>query len=1264
MTSSVILMPLAMLVGVAFLSASSGSARANDWENPQMIGRNKEPGHCTLVPYPDARSAKKGTREASPFYRSLNGRWKFHWVNKPADRPRDFYKPDYDVSGWKSIPVPSNWQLQGYGRPIYLNVRYCFPPNPPHIPHNYNPVGSYRTEFDVPAAWTGRRIFLHFAGVKSAFYLWVNGKKVGYSQGSMTPAEFDVTKVVRPGENILAAEVYRWSDGSYLECQDMWRLSGIFRDVSLFSTPPVHVRDYFIRCDLDEAYRDAALEVTAAVRNYTGKAVGAHTVEVALLDEAGKPVGTSPLLTGKVDRLAAGSEVAITMKADVPDPAKWSAEAPHLYTVMLTLKDAAGKALEVQRCRFGFRKVELKGGQLLVNGRAITIKGVNRHEHDPDHGRAIPLSRMIQDVELLKRHNINAVRTSHYADDPKWFDLCDRYGIYLVGETNIESHGMGYHPKRTLGNRPEWKQAHLDRTMRMVERDKNHPSIIIWSLGNEAGDGVNFEATSAWIKQRDPTRLVHYERAGTKPHTDIVCPMYAPISYLVRYARKEQTRPMILCEYAHAMGNSVGNFQDYWDAIEKYKHLQGGFIWDYADQGLRKKSAPRTLVRDRSKSGLRGEVAGRLIKGMTGQAVSDGYVTLPEDPALDVTGKQLTLEAWVKAKPTTTHGPIVGKGDTQYALKVAHGGKELEFFIYDKTWITVRAPLPDDWTTRWHHVAGVYDGKVLKLYIDGELKKTRAHAGEIRHCPHPVNVGRNAEAPDRRFRGAIDKVRIYNRALSADRLNRPDAAPVPSAVLWLEFEPGDLDKVGGGVEYWAYGGDYGDVPNDGNFCCNGIVQPDRTPNPSLHEVKKVYQYVKATPVDLPAGKIRIRNKYDFVSLDFLDATWTLSADGKVLQRGSLPKLALAAGKTQEVTAAFRKPDRQPGTEYWLKITFSLAADTLWAKRGHVVAWDQFKVPLKVPPSPKVKLAAMPPVTLESTDQTVTVAGKDFAVRVGKASGALESFRVGGKELVASPLIPDFWRAPIDNDRGNRMPGRLGVWRRAGQNRTVSSVVAKQLNPQVVRITVDATLPAGGSAYRTVYTVHGSGDVLVEGTLTPKGRLPKLPRFGMQMAMPGEFDTMTWYGRGPHETYWDRKTGGAVDVYTGPVAEQFHNYVRPQETGNKTDVRWMALTDKSGVGLLATGVAPLQDGVGLLSVSAWPFTMDDLEAATHTHELPRRDTITVNLDYKQMGVGGDTSWGARTHSQYTLSAKPYSYTFRLTPVRGKAASLAALSKRSF
>ncbi|MHC4503021.1 MAG: beta-galactosidase, LacZ type [Planctomycetota bacterium] len=1033
-----VILPVVLVAAVVALgfSAAGLAGEGHDWENEQIISRNKEPAHCTFRRYADADAALRGLKEdrgqeASPFRKSLSGKWKFNWVKTPPERPVDFYKPGFDAGAWKDLPVPSNWQMHGYGTPIYSNIRYPFDKRPPRIRgRNGNPVGSYLTTFTVPAGWRGRHVFVHFDGVESAFYLWINGSKVGYSQGSRTPAEFNVTKYLKPGANVLAAEVYRWCDGSFLEDQDFWRLSGIYRDVYLFSVADLHVRDFMVRTPLDERYRDARFELDVKVRNNGGAAARAG-VEAELLDPSGRPVFAK--LAGSVT-VQAGSEGEVKLAQAVANPLKWSAETPNLYTLVLTLKDGKGKVLEAVPCSVGFRSSEIKGGQLLVNGKPVLLKGVNRHEHDPDTGHTISAASMVRDIRLMKQHNINAVRTCHYPDAPVWYDLCDRYGIYLIDEANVESHGMGY-GGASLAKKPSWKTAHLDRTIRMVERDKNHPSVIIWSLGNEAGDGVNFKATSAWTKKRDPSRPIHYERAGNAPHTDIICPMYAPIKRIAGHGRGRSNRPLILCEYAHAMGNSVGNLQDYWDVIEKYRNLQGGFIWDWVDQGLRKT------------------------------------------------------------------GP-------------------------------------------------------------------------------------------------------------------------------------------GGKEFWAYGGDYGDQPNDRNFCCNGLVLPDRRPNPSLLEVKKVYQHVKAEPVDLAAGKVRVRNKYFFVDLGFADVSWEVTADGTVIQHGKLPKLSLGAQEERVLTVPFRRQGLG-SAECFLRISFALAADAPWAERGHVIAWDQFKVPTPKPAPPKRDTTAAPALKLAKSSAAVTVTGRDFAVKVGMKSGAIESFTYAGKELVSAPLAPNFWRVPIDNDRGNKMPRRLGVWRNAGPKRKVDSVKADEPRPGTVRITTQATLAAGGSKCTAVYTVHGSGEVVVECSVEPVGKLPKLPRFGMQTAIPGELATMTWYGRGPHETYWDRKTGAAVGIYSGKVAELVHPYARPQENANRTDVRWAAFTNREGVGLLVTGMP-------LLSITAWPYTMRDLEGAGHIHELPRRDTVTLNVDYKQMGVGGDNSWGARTHDEYTLPPKPYTYRFSLRP----------------
>ena len=1027
----------ALAAALLFLAPVLSSSEGQDWENPKVLGINKEPARAALMVFLNSKTALNSPQQGSPFYKSLNGSWRFNWVEKPADRPVQFYKASYDVSQWDKISVPGNWQLQGYGIPIYLNQPYPFKKNPPYIQSDYNPVGSFRTAFTVAEAWKGREVFIVFEGVESAFYLWLNGEKIGYSQGSRTPAEFNITSFLKSGENILAVEVYRWSDGSYLECQDFWRLSGIFRDVYLFSTPKIHMRDFEVITDLDEKCRNAVLTVKAVVRNYSG-IIQKPQIKASLLDEKDRAAEKNLEFNKKAGEIPPGEEVLISLSKQIENPKKWSAEKPALYTLLLSLTDASGKVLEVERCNIGFRKVEIIDGQLLVNGAAVLLKGVNRHEHDPKSGHYISEESMIQDIKLMKRFNINAVRTCHYPDHPRWYDLCDKYGIYLIDEANIESHGMGYLPDVTLGNNPLWKEAHLDRIVSMVERDKNHPSVIIWSMGNEAGDGCNFEAASAWIHARDPSRPVHYERAQRRPHVDIVSPMYMRIEGLKEYASQPRERPLILCEYAHAMGNSVGNLQDYWDVIENERQLQGGFIWDWVDQGLYK-------------------------------TTSDGR------------------------------------------------------------------------------------------------------------------------------------------------------------------------------QFFAYGGDFGDAWNDGNFLINGLIQPDRKPNPHLWEVKKVYQYIKVKAVDPAAGLFTICNKYDFLSLDFFNISWQITANGRVIQNGIIPNINLPPQKTKDVKIPFTRPELKPGTEYLLKINFTLADDCLWASKDLLMAWDQFKLPFKVPQKAEKGADITQKIELVKTEKAIIIKGERFELKIGKSSGVIESYKFQGRQLIAKPLTPNFWRAPTDNDNGNRMPRRQSVWRLAGPGRIIQKIEAVRAGPAEIEVRVESLLPAGKSELILLYTVYGSGEVLVENSFKPGMAMPNLPRFGMQMGMPGEFKTLTWYGRGPHESYWDRKTGAAVGLYSGKVKDQVHPYIRPQETGNKTDVRWFKLTADTGTGLLVTGQPHL-------SISAWPFTMEDLEAAEHTFELRERDFITVNIDYKQMGVGGDNSWGARPHAEYSLPAKAYGYSFRLKPLK--------------
>jgi len=583
---------LLFAAGAGAVAQTISGPTGKEWEDPKIFGVGKEAPHATFIPYPDTASALKNDKSASPFFQTLNGAWNFFFVTKPADVPAGFFNPGFDASKWKEIAVPSNWEFQGYGIPIYLDSDYEWlkeseQPDPPHIPHDNNPVGCYKRTFDLPAAWKGMEVFIHFGAVKSAFYVWINGRYAGYSEDAKTPAEWDITRFLKEGRNDVALQVLRWSDGSYLECQDFWRISGIEREVYLCATPRVRIRDFWAKADLADNYKDGFLDVSVDLLDKTGGHAGLQTIEVSLIDRDSNNVFTDSAPIGATK----GKESGIARIArNVAAPRLWTAETPSLYTVVLALKNAAGKTIEATSAKVGFRKVEITDGRLLVNGVPIYIKGVNRHEHDPRTAHVISEESMVRDIQMMKQFNINAVRTCHYPNDPRWYDLCDQYGLYVIDEPNIESHGMGFDEK-SLAKNPDWGPAHLDRTMRVVERDKNHPSVIIWSMGNEAGDGINFEADSAWIHGRDTSRPVQYEPAGMKPHTDIVCPMYARIETLEAYGLKKRTRPLIMCEYAHSMGNSDGNLQDYWDVIEKYPNLQGGLVWDWVDQSYETKSA-------------------------------------------------------------------------------------------------------------------------------------------------------------------------------------------------------------------------------------------------------------------------------------------------------------------------------------------------------------------------------------------------------------------------------------------------------------------------------------------------------------------------------------------------------------------------------------------------------------------------------------------------------------------------------------------------
>ncbi len=1241
--------PLRPILSAAVLLASqlpcaalAQADSAPDWMNPTVTGINRMPPRAVRCVYPDATAALTRDARRSPYFAALNGAWKFHWVPKPADAPAEFFRAEFDDHAWATIDVPSNVELKGYGIPIYTNITYPWgvPPDPPYISADNNPVSSYRRTFQVPAEWAGRHVLLRFEGVESAFYVWVNGQAVGFSKGSRTDAEFDITPYVHAGENLLAVQVYRWSDGSYLEDQDFWRLSGIFRDVYLLAVGDVHLWDIEARPQLDVQCRDGVLEIEAQIRNFAATP-GRATVEAELLSASGETV----LKLAAADQTFGPNQIAtVQLRQEIINPAKWSAETPKLYTLLVTLRDASGQVREVVPVRVGFRRVEIADGELLVNGKAVFIKGVNRHEHDPDRGHAIAVESMLADIRLMKQNNINAVRTCHYPNQPIWYDLCDEYGLYLIDEANIESHGMGY-GERTLARRPEWRAAHLDRTIRMVERDKNHPSVIIWSLGNEAGFGPNFEATSQWIRKRDPSRPVHYERAGLEAATDIVCPMYPPPQALAEYAAKHHDRPYIMCEYSHAMGNSNGNLWKYWELIYSTKHLQGGFIWDWVDQGLRKPIPPRTVLRVKSGAVVTPGLA--ALRGHLEDGALAGSVTCVETPALNLIGP-VTLEVVVKPSGPAEHAPYLAKGDTQFALKQTRD--QVEFFVFaadGSRWHSATAALPADWYGRWHRVTGVYADDTVRLYVDGVERGAVAAPGGVNANRFPVTVGADAEHAERVSNALIREARVYGRALAADEVAADER---PTSGLVLHFEAAVLEETAdtwrgprpGDDWFWAYGGDFGPpgTPSDDNFCCNGLISADRRPHPALAQVKKVYQSVQVRAEDLAQGRVRIKNGYDFTMLnDLVEGFWEVRADDQVVQQGKLDGLEIGPRDERIITVPFKAIAPEPGSEYFLDLSFRLRDERPWGPRGHEVAWEQFLLPVSAPATP-VALGDSPAVVAkEDTEQVVLQAGATTWT-ISRRTGALKSCRRGDQEVLAAPLLPHFWRAPVDNDRGSNMAARLGVWREAGRNWHVGRVTVDHTDPRRVVVRAEGDLPDVDALLSVAYECFASGDLVVRMHLTPGERkLPDLPRFGMQLGVVGALDQMTWFGRGPEETYCDRRDA-RVGLYSGPVRAQYCvDYSEPGESGNKVDVRWVALSGSGPVGLLAVGVP-------LLSVNALPYATADLEGPKHPHEIEPGTFTTVNLDWMQIGVGGDDSWGALPHAEYRLPAQLYTYALRL------------------
>ncbi|NIA15294.1 MAG: DUF4981 domain-containing protein [Nitrospiraceae bacterium] len=1246
---------LSILVLFAFSRAHAEEEDApgepNDWENHKLLHRNREPAHATLAPYPDLDTARACDRTASPWFQTLSGTWKFSYARVPGDAPDNFFEADADVSEWDDLPVPSNWQMYGYEDPVYKNVsNLCAPAEIPKTNPNFNPVGSYRRTFTVPEEWAGRPVFLHFAGVQSAFYVWINGQQVGYSQGSQMPSEFNVTSYLTEGENTIAVRVYKWSDATYLEDQDMWRFGGIHREPFLYATPPrAHIRDFRVRTLFDDTYTNATLELAAWVTNRYAESRDGETITAHLYDADGQAAFAEPVAHTFTAR--AGTEEMVEFSAPVPGPRKWSAEDPYLYTLVLTLSSTDGELVECESCKVGFRQIELKDGCLCINGQAIEIKGANRHDTHPDRAKAVTREDMIVDVTTMKRHNLNAVRTSHYINDPVWLDLCDEYGLYIFDEADLESHFFW----DRFTKDPEWKEAFVDRAERMVQRDKNHPCVITWSLGNESGYGPNHDAMAEHIRSLDSTRLIHYHPAEDSKTVNIIAPMYPTVDRIIELAQASDNRPIIMCEYAHSMGNSTGNLKEYWDAIEGHQRLQGGFIWDWADQSFRCKSI--TITPDEVRPDRPGFMVGKVVDGRSGKAIENGFVEIPSTQALDITGKSVSVDLWVRPAPCEGVNPFVTKGYGQYLLQQKDAGS-LQFVIGDGEPIDVTTHLPANWYGEWHHVAGTYDGTRLNLYVDGNALASRTHVGTIDHDSAPVFIGRNLNLkhnPGSALSGAIDSVHVYSRALSRKEIQRAyQGKPAKDPALALKFESFEEREY----EWFSYGGDYGESPTDGVFCCNGLVSTERVPHPGLVEYKKILEPLRVTLVDAAQGTMEVENRNRFISLDYLTPTWKLCADERVLAEGTLDPLDIAPRAKGAVTAPYTMPELEPGVTYWLRLHFTLTNDTLWAPAGHEVAWAQFELPADNPAKP-INLDTAPELSISNDDKEIVVVASGVRAAFNKRNGTLASWRYQGIELIERGPRLNVWRAPTDNDE---LSGTAAEWRKAGLHdlrHQVQSVDAKQLNARTAVVTVQTTaIPAKGTAAFEItytYTVHATGDLLLALAVNPAGKAAHLPRLGLDLRLPETLTELQWYGRGPHENYPDRKLSGLIDVHTETVSPGALPYVMPQEYGNRMDVRWATIANSEGFGVAVLGMPDFQ-------VSAHPYDVRVLEEAKHTYTLLRAPYNVLNVDFAVSGLGNG-SCGPGTLPQYLIPQEAATYRVRFKPVSLKVESAMDLYRQA-
>ncbi|MCR8667876.1 DUF4981 domain-containing protein [Aestuariibaculum sp. M13] len=1219
---------------------------------------------------------EKGQEEARAFNIPeknilLNGDWKFMYSDVPEGIPGDFYKDDFDDKTWDDISVPSNWEMHGYGDRMFRNIGlgYEFVENEeskknasefaivlPEVPKEYNPTGAYRKSFNLPQDWNGDEVFLHLEKVASASFVWVNGQEVGYNEGAHEPSEYNITSYLKPGENTIAIFVLKFSDGYYLEGQDYWRLAGVFDDVWVYATPKVRLFDWQVITDFDETYTDSKLSINLDIKNY-GQKINNYKVQ-AILQRNGEEI--SVLKSSKFS-LNKGKQT-INLNELIKKPLKWTPDTPVLYDLKLQLLDSSGEVVDQIDTRMGFQKTEIRGNVFYFNGLPIKVNGTNTHMQHPEMGHVVDEATIRKDMEILKQFNFNLVRISHYIPVNRYLELADEYGLFIVDEVGNECHATQF-----VSDMPEYTEMYKDRTRKAVLRDRNHPSILFWSAGNESGEGMNITEVVKEGKKLDPTRLWMYGGNDmVHPAEDIIGPRYpSPMQEEINLGLDTtDSRPSFMDEYLSVTGNGGGALDEYWRGIYTHPRVMGGAIWDFVSNGLtdnvrilKDKSPYNTPLHAMGNSKLADSESGKVLD-LNGH---DEWVEVYRSNNLEISGDQLSISMDVYPRPlNSSSGSFLTKGSNQFGL-VQNGNDSLDFYIFTKAKHVLSADLPSDWENNWHNIAAVYDGKQMKLFIDKVEVAVKSVSGNIKNLPFPLNIGRNAEIHTQDTKvyicdAQIDNVRVLDKAV-----NPTEEINVSDTVLWLDFE----EESNGGTYY----------SNGMAARTYGSIWPDRQPQPELWQMKKSPQPLSFRLLNNEKGIVEVWNRSDFTNASFWKTTWTLTEDDKVLQEGVID-LDLQPRSRLTTTINYTKPNIIPGKEYRLNISSVLRKDEIWAVKGHEVSWDQFE--LKHWNVLKIKsYETDASISLKNQEGDYVIHGDNFTYLLDKTTGELKSMVVNGKELLVAPIKLNVWRAPVNN-QNDRWAGYSFIapsWKpeygrtmatdlysngidqldfiplevRANEADGVVSIYVREvaLTRQDSKASSLDFLIEGGAAgqlggFESIYeySFYGDGLVEVNHQVMPQGKMPQLlPRIGISLMLDNSCDQVEWYGRGPQENYPDRKTGYKLGIYNSTVDNMFEPYLVPQDYGLRMDNRYLRMTDKEGNGLEFS----MNDH---FNFNAHAFTTENITKALYAFQLKKAEGITLNLDYDTTGVG-DTSQPVL--NSYRVFPKKYERTITIKPI---------------